>query len=51
MEVWWPIAAIEKKLSKSRKNLHNQEKNFRIEKTVSGLRNILLQESRKNIWN
>ena len=33
---WWPIAAIEKKLSKSRKNFHNQETNFRIHKNISG---------------
>ena len=30
--LWWLIAAIEKKLSKSRKNFHNREKTFRIEK-------------------
>ena len=32
---WWPIAAIEKKLSKSRKNFQNQEKNFGIPKNIS----------------
>ena len=32
---WWPIAAIEKKLSKSRKNFQNQEKNFGIHKNIS----------------
>ena len=35
-KLWWPIAAFEKKLSKSRKNFHNQEK---------------LLESRKKTWN
>ena len=34
--VWWPIAAIEKKRSKSRKNFQNREKNFRIQKNISG---------------
>ena len=40
----------EKKL-KSGKIFRNQENNFRIEKTVPKSRNILLEESRKNIWN
>ena len=33
--LWWLIAAIEKKLSKSRKNFQNQEKNFGIQKNIS----------------
>ena len=32
--LWWPIAAIKKKLSKSRKNFHNREKTYRIKKTI-----------------
>ena len=32
--LWWPIAAIEKKLSKSRENFHNREKPFRIKKKI-----------------
>ena len=38
--LWWPIAAIGKKLSKLRKNFHDQEKHFRIEKTISKLRKM-----------
>ena len=34
--IYWPIATIEKKFSKSRKNFHNREKTFR---------------SRKKFWN
>ena len=30
--VWWPISAIEKKLSESRKKLWNPEKYFRVHK-------------------
>ena len=33
-QLWWPIAAIKKKLSKSRKNFHNREKTYRIKKTI-----------------
>ena len=40
----------EKKL-KSGKIFRNREKYFRIEKTVSESRNILFEESRKNLWN
>ena len=43
MIIWWPIAAMEKKCSKSRKNFHNREKNFRIQKNISG--------SKKKLWN
>ena len=32
--LWWPIAAIKKKLSKSRKKFHNREKTYRIKKTI-----------------
>ena len=38
---WWSIAAIEKKLSKSRKNFQNQEKNF-------GIRKILQSQKKNN---
>ena len=34
-QLWWPIAAIEKKFSKSRKKFQNQEKNFGIHKNIS----------------
>ena len=42
---------IEKKKLKSRKIFRNREKYFRIEKTISESRNILLEELRKNLWN
>ena len=58
------ISESKKKIMKSRKTLRNREKKlksgkifrnrekyFRIEKTVPKSRNILLEESRKNIWN
>ena len=37
--------------SESRKIFQNQENYFKVEKNVSESRNILFQESRKNIWN
>ena len=48
---------IRKNISESRKNFRienmfqNQGNYFKIEKNVSEFRNILLQESRKNLWN
>ena len=42
---------IEKKNLESRKIFQNQEKYFRIEKTASESRIILLEKSRKNLWN
>ena len=46
---WWPIAAIEKKLSKSKKNFHNRKKTFRIEKKILESRKIF--QSQKKLWN
>ena len=37
--------------SELRKIFQNQENYFKVEKNVSESRNILFQESRKNIWN
>ena len=47
--LWWPIAAIKKKLSKSRKNFHNREKNFGIQKNVLESKKIM--KSRKKLRN
>ena len=50
--LWWPIAAIEKKLSKSRKNLQSTKyfrvkKNYEIEKKITESRKKI--KIRKNI--
>ena len=47
--LWWLIAAIEKKLSKSRKNFQNQEKNFGIQKNISESKKKKKWEVEKNI--
>ena len=38
--LWWPITAIEEKLSKSRKKFHNRGKAFRIKKKILESRKI-----------
>ena len=47
MIIWWPIAAMEKKRSKSRRNFHNREKTFIIEKKILEYRKIF-QGQKKN---
>ena len=49
-QLWWPIAAIKKKLSKSRKNFHNREKTYRIKKTILEFKKKKLK-SRKKLRN
>ena len=45
--VWWPIAVIEKKLLKSRKNFHNQEKKFGMQKNVSESKETFMKSRKK----
>ena len=55
--LWWPIAAIKKKLSKSRKNFHNREKTYRIKKTIlefkkkkkNEIENKITESKKKNL--
>ena len=50
-KLWWSIAAFEKKLSKSRKNFHNQEKLLESRKKKLKSRKIFQSQEKRKLWN